>query len=151
MTTTRYDDPVRDVAGPLAGRTILLADDVAAIRHIYGTALRRAGADVLPASDGAAAVETWRTAHRSGRRIDAVVLDYAMPRMDGLAVIAALRGEGFDGGAVGVSAEATPHEEASWIWAGCDVVFRKGISLADLVAEVAYAADRRDGPAATDG
>ena len=62
----------------LAGRRILLADDHQMNRNVAETALRRFGARVDVAWDGAQAVAEFEPG-----RYDAVVLDVRMPRMDG--------------------------------------------------------------------
>ena len=63
------------------GQLVLFADDVAEVRALYGSALRRAGFDVEEARDGQEAVEKALML-----RPDVIVLDYVMPRMDGDAV-----------------------------------------------------------------
>lgn len=127
---------------PLDGCRVLLADDVRAMRHIYATALTKAGAAVTAVSDGAEAVDAWAEAEAEWP-FDAVVLDYAMPRLDGGKAAAALRGGGFEGAIVGISAEVRDHEIGSWLAAGCDSVLRKGITLAEFVARVGEACEKR--------
>ena len=60
------------------GNLVLLADDLAEVRAVYGAALRRAGFDVEEAKDGQEAVQKALML-----RPDLIVLDYIMPRMDG--------------------------------------------------------------------
>lgn len=129
-------------ARPLEGLRILVADDVAAIRHIYSTALSRAGAVVTLAVDGNDALYHWKAALQTGCAFDALVLDYAMPGVDGAYVTAALRDVGFAGPIVGVSAELDSEGAEQWIECGCDEVLEKGISLATLVERVAANAGR---------
>jgi len=66
---------------------ILIADDDPQIIRALRITLSTHGYDVLPASDGAAAI-----AVAASERPDIVMLDLGMPRLDGLQVIAALRG-----------------------------------------------------------
>lgn len=70
------------------GETILLVDDEATIREVGKQILERFNYRVLLASDGAEAVALF-TEHRAA--IALVVMDMAMPVMDGPATIAALR------------------------------------------------------------
>ncbi|HYJ48349.1 MAG TPA: response regulator transcription factor [Microbacterium sp.] len=66
---------------------ILLADDDPQIVRALRITLAAHGHEVIPAVDGAAAI-----AAAASERPDIVMLDLGMPRLDGLEVIAALRG-----------------------------------------------------------
>jgi len=70
----------------LAMRRVLVIDDEADVRLLYRVNLRHAGYDVLEADDGERGIEA-ALEHRP----DAVVLDLMMPRVDGFAVLRALR------------------------------------------------------------
>ncbi len=67
---------------------ILLADDEPNLRATLGRTLRSEGYDVVEARDGVEAISRLR---RGG--IDAVLLDLAMPRLDGFGVLDHLAGE----------------------------------------------------------
>lgn len=60
--------------------TILVVDDEEHIRHLLESMLERYGYRVLLAEDGLAAVRTFQ---QHGERIDLVILDMIMPRMNG--------------------------------------------------------------------
>ena len=60
--------------------TILLVDDDEAILKVISRTLVDLGYTVLTAGDGESAVEIYRQQHEE---IDAVVLDYSMPKMSG--------------------------------------------------------------------
>lgn len=127
---------------PLAGRRVLLADDVEADRYIYRTLLERAGADVTTADDARAAL----SAAGRGRLFDAVVLDLYMPGMRGTEAAAALRAGGYRGAILGLTAFATGELGDLWRAAGCDDVLPKGDrSLGAVVAAVAEGCDARRG------
>jgi CheY-like chemotaxis protein len=66
---------------------VLVADDEAAFRLLYGIWLSASGYDVVEAVDGADALH----AVESHGLPDAAVLDVHMPRVDGLAVCRSLR------------------------------------------------------------
>jgi CheY-like chemotaxis protein len=66
---------------------VLLIDDDAAIRMICSVNLRALGIDVLEAEDGA---QGWELARRE--RPDLVLLDVAMPGLDGFEVAELVRG-----------------------------------------------------------
>ena len=70
--------------------TILLAEDEAALRNLVVFALRRNGYSVLPASDGAEAVELSREYPGT---IDLLLSDVRMPRMDGMQAAEVIRSE----------------------------------------------------------
>jgi PAS domain S-box-containing protein len=60
--------------------TVLLVDDEEAVRATGGKMLREVGFEVITASDGREAIETFR---KDGKDISFVILDLAMPHMDG--------------------------------------------------------------------
>jgi len=61
--------------------TVLCVDDDAGMRELYEALLRRYGYEVLAASNGHHALHVFQ-ANRN--EIDAVILDYEMPEMNGL-------------------------------------------------------------------
>ena len=71
-----------------AGRTILIVDDEAVVRDVARAMLQSAKYQVLVASDGTEAVEIFE---EDGDTIDLVLLDMAMPGMDGRETYKALR------------------------------------------------------------
>ena len=74
-------------ARPAAGRIALVADDSPVVRDIIAQALRAHGLHVLVAGDGEEALAVLG-AHA---RVDIVVTDLDMPRLDGLALVRAMR------------------------------------------------------------
>ena len=71
-----------------AKETILVVDDEASIRRILETRLSMIGYQVVTASDGLEAIETFRRTSP-----DLVVLDVMMPKLDGYGVCQELRKE----------------------------------------------------------
>lgn len=71
-----------------AGRTILVVDDDPEQRAVAAELLTVVGYDVVVACDGQDALELLR----AGLRPSVIVLDLAMPRMDGWAFLDRLRG-----------------------------------------------------------
>ena len=67
-------------------RTILAVDDSLSMRRMVVHVLTAGGYTVLEASNGEEALEVMRT-----RRVDAVLTDQNMPKMDGLTLIKSLR------------------------------------------------------------
>ena len=76
------DEPEpRDAAeGAANGETILVVEDEAAVRKLTCRILRRAGYEVLEASDGELALDTW---DKHAGEIDLLVTDVVMPGMSG--------------------------------------------------------------------
>jgi len=71
-----------------AGSLVVVADDEEDILDLVTTVIERSGHEVLPVRDGAAALAAIRE-----RRPDLVVLDIAMPEVDGLEVLRRLRSD----------------------------------------------------------
>ena len=69
----------------LAGLSILLVDDDADVREITADLLHELGASVVPAADGIEAMA------RVGSHFDAVLLDFAMPLMNGSEIAGHIR------------------------------------------------------------
>ncbi len=67
-------------------KTILTVDDSVSIRQMVGFTLKSAGYNVVPAVDGEEGLELARS-----QKIDLVLTDQNMPRMDGLSLVRALR------------------------------------------------------------
>ena len=68
--------------------TVLMIDDVPLFRDVVLHALQRAGHQVVCAANGAAAMEALKTV-----RPDLILLDLAMPEMNGLAFLRQLRAD----------------------------------------------------------
>jgi CheY-like chemotaxis protein len=81
MKPRRSDHPARP---PRMGECVLVVDDEELIRILAETLLRRTGYEVLTAVDGESALEVYRAKRE---KIDLVLLDYSMPRLNGLEVL----------------------------------------------------------------
>ena len=68
--------------------TVLIVDDVAMFRNVVAHALKGAGHEPLSAPDGEAALQVLNSA-----RIDLVLLDLAMPKMNGPEFLRHLRAD----------------------------------------------------------
>ena len=112
---------------------VLLADDEASFRLLYGIWLSASGYDVLEAADGADAL--YAVAKHG--LPDAAVLDVHMPRVDGLAVCRSLRARSIRLPIVIVSS-LDEVEEASYV-AGADVVLPKTAEREELCAALGAA------------
>jgi signal transduction histidine kinase/CheY-like chemotaxis protein len=121
---------------PLHGKKILVVDDNALVRDLFIVYLNDCGANCTAAGDGAEAIERLRV-----EPFDAVVLDLAMPRLDGLATVRQLRSDPAHRHRriVGVSAHAGGAEHRDALAAGMDVFLTKPVALPDLARSLAPA------------
>jgi twitching motility two-component system response regulator PilH len=78
---------------PLDSRRILVVDDQESIRTLLESALSEAGAEVITAAGGAEALEAARS-----HAPQLILLDLAMPGMNGWQVLEALRGSSITAG-----------------------------------------------------
>jgi two-component system chemotaxis response regulator CheY len=67
-------------------KTVLAADDSATMRQMVGFCLKRAGFDVVEASDGRDALSKLK-----GRKVDLVITDLNMPNLNGIDLIKQVR------------------------------------------------------------
>jgi DNA-binding response OmpR family regulator len=113
------------------GPVVLLVDDDAAIRRVLTTGLELEGFAVVPASGGRAALEAVE-------RIDpaVVLLDLAMPDLDGLEVLARLRGRGDDVPICILSARDELEDRVRGLQAGADDYVVKPFALEEVVARL---------------
>jgi len=128
---------VDDGAGA-AGPTVLLVDDDAAIRKVVAAGLELEGFRVVPASGGRAAlaaVEQVRPA--------IVLLDLAMPDLDGLEVLRRLREAGDDVPVCILSARDEVDDRVRGLQAGADDYVVKPFALEEVVARLQALARRR--------
>ena len=125
---------------------ILIADDEARIRRLVADFLRRDGHTILEAGDGAEALEIVE-AHRA--ELSLVILDVMMPKMDGFAVLAAIRA-GDHGKPLPVmmlTARAEDTDELHGLEAGADDYVAKPFSPLVLAARVKALLKRAGAPA----
>ncbi len=85
--------PQAPPAPSLAGRRVLIVDDNATSRVVLTVLLEDLGSVVLSAADATAALALLRAEYRDGRRIDAAIIDSAMPQTDGPALGRLIRAE----------------------------------------------------------
>ena len=86
--------PPREAGGePLRGRRMLVVDDNALNRQILEEQLRGWDVDVLTAEDAAQALQCFQDALDTGQAIDLAIVDYHMPRMNGMDLVRLVRGQ----------------------------------------------------------
>src|SRR6202521_5093112 len=110
---------------------VLVVDDEPAVRQALDRALRFEGYETELAEDGMAAL----SAHAI-RPADAIVLDVAMPRMDGLEVCRRLRAAGDTTPILLLTARVAVAERVARLDAGADDYLVKPFALEELLARL---------------
>lgn len=110
---------------------VVIIEDEPAIREGVAAALRAAGYDPLEAADGETGLATAR---RPG--IDLVLLDLMLPKLDGMAVLLALRRTHATLPIIILSARGAEEERVAGLEAGADDYVVKPFSARELVARV---------------
>ncbi len=118
-----------------------MVDDEPAVRQALDRALRFEGYKTEMVEDGPAAL-----AAHAERPADAIVLDVAMPRMDGLEVCRRLRSAGDSTPVLMLTARAAIHDRVAGLDAGADDYLVKPFALEELLARI-RALLRRSTPA----
>ena len=114
---------------------VIVADDIDVVRESLRLALERGGYDVVEAADGEQALAALRE-----RGAAAIVADLWMPRMDGIALLKAVRREApsvkviaISGGGPGMSLEVAASLAQAW---GAEATLYKPFENATLVARL---------------
>jgi len=126
----------------LTGR-LLLAEDGADNQVLVSTILRRAGAEVVIVDNGLRAVEAAMAARDEGRPFGLILMDMQMPELDGYGATATLRGRGYQGPIVALTAHAMSWDRDRCIAAGCTDYLTKPIQRGLLISTVAHYLDSR--------
>jgi two-component system response regulator MprA len=110
---------------------VLVVDDEPAVRQALERALRFEGYQTETATDGQAAL----IAHAE-KPVDAIVLDVAMPRLDGLETCRRLRSAGDHTPVLMLTARAAVDERVAGLDAGADDYLVKPFALEELLARI---------------
>jgi len=111
--------------------TVLVVDDDPDARGIYSEYLRSKGCVVFTASDGRIAIEKARTLGP-----DLVVMDLAMPRVDGFEAIRRLRASSWTRRLPILAISAVPLTQDLALEAGCDAYLSKPVDPGALWLQV---------------
>jgi len=103
------------------------------VRHLARNVLERGGFSVVTADDGEQALDIYR---REGRAIDLVLLDYSMPRMNGVQVLKELQQLDPEVCAVFSSGYHTDHDVDQLLAAGARAFVPKPYRPNDLLQTI---------------
>src|SRR6266403_1790390 len=137
----RRPDAGPSYAGRMSTRILVVDDDPTVLRMLVRT-LAAEGHEVEAAADGGAALAAVER-----HAPDAVVLDVAMPGMDGLAVCRRLRAGGFTAPVLLLTARDAVADRVAGLEAGADDYLLKPFAVEELLARLA-AIERRGRPMA---
>lgn len=144
---TKMPGPVAGTGAPtLDGMRVLAVDDNPESLGVIALMLERYGAEVITVSSGAAALDALEHA-ADDHPFDALVSDLAMPGMDGMQLVRAIRARGMvDLPAIAVTAFADPIQLKAAKQAGYQSVITKPIFPGELGHVLAANVHRRTGP-----
>jgi two-component system CheB/CheR fusion protein len=128
---------------------VLVADDRTEIRYLLRQFLEDAGAQVVTAANGMAAIEGIQAMESSDQAVDLVVMDMAMPGLDGYQATRRLREGGFDKPIIALTAAATQEDRDRCLGAGCDSYLTKPVNrqaLLELVAQFSASSGGNEPP-----
>ncbi len=115
---------------------VLLAEDSPDNQELIAFVLRKAGAEVMLADQGQAAIDLALAAAATGQPFDVILMDMQMPVVDGYDASRRLREQGYEGAIIALTAHAMPDELQRCLACGCDAYLTKPIDnrLIELVA-----------------
>jgi two-component system response regulator MprA len=120
--------PVDDAA---PANRVLVVDDDPPLRRMLQRTLRAEGYEVTLAADGGAALAE---AERSAP--DVIVLDVAMPAIDGISVCRRMRGKGLPTPILMLTARDSVSDRVAGLEAGADDYLVKPFAVAELIARI---------------
>ncbi len=117
-----------ELLAPTVGRRILIAEDHEVNRSLFHTILEKKGHEVLEAVNGQ---EAWELAE--AEKPDLIFMDCQMPVMNGYESTEKIRGLGYGGPIVAVTASALAEERERCIASGMDDLVVKPFKQADIL------------------
>ncbi len=130
----------------LEGLLVLIVDDNRVNRWVLREQLTRWGFETEEAPSGVAALEVLRNAALRGRPVDIALLDYHMPRMDGLELTRTIKADDRLGSTRLVMLSSVTHRMGAkqLLDAGCAAYLVKPVHQSDLMNTLANVWAERD-------
>jgi len=123
---------------------VLLAEDNPANQELFKLYLRNVGANTTTVENGAQAVDKARCS-----KFDLILMDMQMPVMSGVAAVKELRGNGYRGPIVALTANTTIDDRDACLWAGCNDFLSKPVDrgrFMNVLSEYLAEADSKEEP-----
>jgi CheY-like chemotaxis protein/HPt (histidine-containing phosphotransfer) domain-containing protein len=139
---TALPEPANSQDIMIRGR-ILLAEDGVDNQRLISTYLRTAGAEVVIADNGQAAIEAALS-----QRFDLILMDMQMPEMDGYTAVAELRRRGFTVPIIALTAYAMAEDRAKCLDCGCTAYLSKPIEKETFLRTISHHLGNEIPPAA---
>lgn len=116
---------------------VLVVDDLADIRDLLGKFLRECGLEVTLAANGEEAVNMVMQRRGKPDQFTAIVMDLQMPVMDGFAALQLMRGNGYSGPVVALTASTMRGERDRCLSAGFTEYLGKPVNIDHLLGTLA--------------
>jgi CheY-like chemotaxis protein len=110
----------------------LLAEDNRDLQRIFARQLTLLGLEVLAVTNGRDAVDLTLAAYAAGNPFDLVLMDLEMPIIDGYEATRRIRGGGFVGPILALSAHSTDDNRLDCLKMGCNDCLCKPIDWSQL-------------------
>ena len=129
----------------LTGR-VLFAEDTVDSRRLVSLLLRQAGLAVELVENGLLACQKAQEAMAEGKPYDLILMDMQMPEMDGCDATRRIRGQGYRGPVIALTARVMVGDRETCLDVGCDDYVAKPIDAAVLLETIARHLNREANP-----
>ena len=133
LNTTSCEPTEHEIAKPLLGKQILIAEDGKENQKLISYYLQKAGADVVIAENGKIALNKIAEFQEQSKTFDVTLMDMQMPELDGYSATRTLREQGYELPVIALTANALDDDRLKCIVAGCDDYISKPIDARKLI------------------